>query len=365
MNNFFVLFLVILIKQVSLNAQVSEEYLIKIDDILNFKKSDFKKSLKSDNIAEYTTDGIIKVLDKKIRNAKKLTHNHDSITTNTIKLLGGLIDFTKNEIHELFIATNNLNKTDYKSIFSKKNTLLEILTHKHQSKQVYTKKLNNWGETYTDLEHSSIKLLNRINKLKYNKGIDTIKTKPNLLEKFIDEFMTIYTDELEKVKKELHLEKQKKFSKQTNRFEFIDNNLLYNGKSLLVDQTLENLKKNLGTNYFEIQEENDIKHQIIRYKEIPISVKIENGIVKSFSVYLKQDNNSSIKFSNTNSVKIENDFLSKNLQSLTSKLDQKGIKDNGDDTSFTKKTKRLGLIIHIDTEFEIYKVSYSGNTLGF
>ena len=110
--------------------------------------------------------------------------------------------------------------------------------------------------------------------------------------------------------------------------------------------------------------EDDRKHQIIRYKDIPISVKIEKGIIKSFSVYLKQNNNLSIKFLNTNSDEIENDFLNKELKSLTSKFEKKCIKDNGNDVSFTKKTKRLGLIIHIDAELEIYKISYSGNTLG-
>ena len=80
-----------------------------------------KKKIKSDDIATYTTDGIIKVLDNKIRNAEKLKQNYDSITTNTVKLLEDLKIFTYNEIQRLFIATNNLEKTDYKSIFSKEN----------------------------------------------------------------------------------------------------------------------------------------------------------------------------------------------------------------------------------------------------
>ena len=364
MNKTLIIFLILITKQVSLNAQVNEEYLIKIDDILNFQSSDFKKKIKSDDIATYTTDGIIKVLDNKIRNAEKLKQNYDSITTNTVKLLEDLKIFTYNEIQRLFIATNNLEKTDYKSIFSKENEIFELEMESLRDKQNYIKKLNSWGEAILNLEPSSKILLNKINKLKYNKGIDTAKTTSNILKDFLNGFMPIYTNETEKVKKKLDLEKQKKFDQQTNRFEFINNNLLYNGKLLVVGQTLENFKKNIGANYIEIQVEDDRKHQIIRYKDIPISVKIEKGIIKSFSVYLKQNNNLSIKFLNTNSDEIENDFLNKELKSLTSKFEKKCIKDNGNDVSFTKKTKRLGLIIHIDAELEIYKISYSGNTLG-
>ena len=46
MNKTLIIFLILITKQVSLNAQVNEEYLIKIDDILNFQSSDFKKKNK-------------------------------------------------------------------------------------------------------------------------------------------------------------------------------------------------------------------------------------------------------------------------------------------------------------------------------
>ena len=225
MNKTLIIFLILITKQVSLNAQVNEEYLIKIDDILNFQSSDFKKKIKSDDIATYTTDGIIKVLDNKIRNAEKLKQNYDSITTNTVKLLEDLKIFTYNEIQRLFIATNNLEKTDYKSIFSKENEIFELEMESLRDKQNYIKKLNSWGEAILNLEPSSKILLNKINKLKYNKGIDTAKTTSNILKDFLNGFMPIYTNETEKVKKKLDLEKQKKFDQQTNRFEFINNNL--------------------------------------------------------------------------------------------------------------------------------------------
>ncbi|WP_143569763.1 hypothetical protein [Tenacibaculum agarivorans] len=342
-----------------ITAQEKREYITRVESILN-PKLIVKRTNQSLYIVDDITNQIIENLDKKLINAKKLERDRYSITSNTVDFLSELKSLVNNELRELHKGVFEYGNFNYKSIFSNENPLVELFKKQGENELNLDKKKVSFGKAFFNIEPKSKTLFDRINTLKHNIGVDTTKTSP--LEKFIVAFNTIYFSEIEKEEKQIQTQELKKFKEERHQFEFIDEKFRYNGKSLRTNQKLKDIEKIFGTQYTEMQKENNRQYRILQYKNIPLTIELEDTTIKRFSVHLKKKRNTPNQLIQTNFINVKNYILNKNLNSLNVKLLTDVKKDDGKDKSFTKKYKRLGLVIHIDAELEIYKVSFSGDT---
>jgi len=115
-------------------------------------------------------------------------------------------------------------------------------------------------------------------------------------------------------------EKEIAYNKQPHRFEFINGMLYYNSFQLYKGQKLSDFENKFGKNYIETQKEEGSNYRVIQYKNIPLEIISDDGIIRVLTIQITNEEHNSNKdylYLNSDLIKLEGYFFNKDIDSLT------------------------------------------------